>query len=247
MATPTAPGGRRGEGLFRWLYVLGSGCGKLPLVAGVALVLSARAVPLFAPADVPPVVESSRFEAAPPDAALIDAVLAKRAPELGLTLRRQIVHAIAEEAGRAGYDPLLILAIIDVESDFTEEAISEKGARGLMQIKPSTLHFLAEKEGLRLSREEVASDPALGVRLGIRYLRTLNDRFGDLDLALMAYNAGPTRIWQAKKAGELDTFRRYPRLVRRDFRRFREGEGLGGDWALAQREVLEKSPEEKAP
>jgi soluble lytic murein transglycosylase-like protein len=232
--------------LFRWLHALGSGCGKLPLIAGVALVLSARAVPLLAPPEVARVAEPSRFQVTPPDAALIDAVLAKRAPDLGLTLRRQIVQAIAEEAGTAGYDPLLILALIDVESDFTEEAISDKGARGLMQIKPSTLHFLAQKQGLRLSREEVASDPSLGVRLGIRYLRELHDRFGDLDLALMAYNAGPTRIWQAKKAGELDTFRRYPRLVRRDFRRFREGEGLGGDWALAQRE-LEKPPEEKAP
>nr|WP_245919328.1 lytic transglycosylase domain-containing protein [Melittangium boletus] len=220
----------------------------MPLVAGVALVLSARAVPLFAPPELPRLAEPSRFEEASPDATLIDAVLAKRAPELGLTLRRQIVQAIAEEAGRAGYDPLLILALIDVESDFAEEAISEKGARGLMQIKPSTLHFLAEKEGLRLSREEVAADPALGVRLGIRYLRALNERFGDLDLALMAYNAGPTRIWQAKKAGELDTFRRYPRLVRRDFKRFREGEGLGGDWALAQREgLVEGAPEEKTP
>ncbi|ATB40828.1 lytic transglycosylase [Cystobacter fuscus] len=238
---------RWAEGLFRGLHALGAGCGKLPLVAGVALVLSARAVPLFTPPEAPRTAESSRFEAAPPDAALIDAVLAKRAPELGLTLRRQLVHAIAEEAGKAGYDPLLILALIDVESDFTEEAISDKGARGLMQIKPSTLHFLAEKEGLRLSREEVAADPALGVRLGIRYLRTLHDRFGDLDLALMAYNAGPTRIWLAKKAGELDTFRRYPRAVRRDFRRFREGEGLGGDWAMAQRESEEPSPEVKGP
>ena len=112
------------------------------------------------------------------DAALIDAVLAKRAPTLGLTLRRQLGQAIAEEARQTGYDPLLILAIIDVESDFEEEAVSEKGARGLMQIKPSTLHFLAEKQGLRLSREEVAADPALCVRLGIRYLRDLQDRFG---------------------------------------------------------------------
>ena len=89
-----------------------------------------------------------------------------------------------------------------MESDFEEEAVSEKGARGLMQIKPSTLHFLAEKEGLRLSREEVAADPALCVRLGIRYLRDLQDRFGgDLDLALMAYNAGPTRIRQGHEGG----------------------------------------------
>ena len=232
---PSTPG-RRGEGVFRWLHALGAGCGKLPLVAGVALVLSARAVPLLAAPEPPLRVEPSRFEVTPPEAAQIDAVLAKRAPELGLTLRRQIVQAIAEEAGRAAYDPLLVLALIDVESDFTEEAISEKGARGLMQIKPSTLHFLAEKEGLRLSREEIAADPALGVRLGIRYLRTLHNQFGDLDLALMAYNAGPSRIWQAKKEGGLDAFRHYSRLVHRDFRRFREGEGLGGDWALAERE-----------
>ena len=118
-----------------------------------------------------------------------------------------------------------------------------KGARGLMQIKPSTLHFLAGKEGLQLSREEVSADPALCVRLGIRYLRNLQDRFGgDLDLALWPTTPGPPRIRKAIKEGELDTFRRYPRLVRRDFRRFREGQGLGGDWALAQREGTEELP-----
>ncbi|WP_422723990.1 lytic transglycosylase domain-containing protein [Hyalangium rubrum] len=204
----------------------------------MALVLSARIVPVVsAPAPTPVVPQVALAEPTSHDAALIDAVLAKRAPDLGLTLRRQLGQAIAEEARSTGYDPLLILAIIDVESDFAEEAVSVKGARGLMQIKPSTLHFLAEKQGLRLSREEVAADPALCVRLGIRYLRTLQERFGgDLEFALMAYNAGPTRIRKAIKEGELEAFRRYPRLVRRDFRRFREGEGLGGDWALAQRE-----------
>lgn len=226
------------------LHALSAGCAKLPLLAGVALVVSARIVPVLsepAPAPVVPVVAVA--EPASHDAALIDAVLAKRAPDLGLTLRRQLGQAIAEEARRSGYDPLLILAIIDVESDFAEEAVSEKGARGLMQIKPSTLHFLAEKEGLRLSREEVAADPALCVRLGIRYLRTLQDRFGgDLEMALMAYNAGPTRLRKAIKEKELEVFRRYPRLVKRDFRRFREGEGLGGDWALAQREGSDAPP-----
>nr|WP_216612843.1 lytic transglycosylase domain-containing protein [Myxococcus xanthus] len=209
------------------------------MLAGAALVVSARLVPLLEERPVQPVVPGVvAAEVVSPEASLIDAVLARRAPDLGLTLRRQLIQAIAEEAGRLAYDPLLILAIIDVESDFTEDAVSVKGARGLMQIKPSTLHFLAEKEGLRLSREEVTADTALCVRLGIRYLRSLQERFGgDLDLALMAYNAGPTRIRNAIKQGELERFRRYPRAVRRDFRRFREGHGLGGDWALAQREV----------
>jgi soluble lytic murein transglycosylase len=242
----TAPTGGAGGG--KWLarlHGLSAGCAKLPLLAGMALVLSARIIPVLseqAPTPVvPPVVVAESADSH--DAALIDAVLAKRAPDLGLTLRRQLGQAIAEEARKTGYDPLLILAIIDVESDFAEEAVSVKGARGLMQIKPSTLHFLAEKEGLRLSREEVAADPALCVRLGIRYLRTLQERFGgDLEMALMAYNAGPTRIRKAIKEGELEAFRRYPKAVRRDFRRFREGEGLGGDWALAQREGSTEAP-----
>lgn len=234
---PAATGGRSGGKLFERLHALTSGCAGLPLVAGLALLVSARIVPLLAaPSATPVVPEAVIAERVSPDAVIIDAVLAKRAPDLGLTLRRQLGQAIAEEAGRSGYDPLLILAIIDVESDFAEVAVSEKGARGLMQIRPSTLHFLAEKQGLRLTREEVAADPALCVRLGIRYLRDLQDRFGgDLDLALMAYNAGPGRIWDSLKAGDLDRFRVYPRAVRRDFRRLREGEGLGGDWALAQR------------
>lgn len=240
-ALPSAAPG--GKWLAR-LHSLSTGCAKLPLLAGMALVLSARIIPVLSEPELTPVVPSLAVaEPTSHDASLIDAVLAKRAPDLGLTLRRQLGQAIAEEARKTGYDPLLILALIDVESDFDEEALSMKGARGLMQIKPSTLHFLAEKEGLKLSREEVATDPALCVRLGIRYLRNLQDRFaGDLDFALMAYNAGPTRIRKAIKDGDLETFRRYPRLVRRDFRRFREGQGLGGDWALAQREGTEEPP-----
>lgn len=237
MTRPTATSllKRLTTAVFRRLHALAAGSAVVPLFAATALVVATRVSDLTS---VPPPPVPTPVEVMSEDARIIDTVLAKRAPELGLTLRRQLGAAIADEAARAGYDPLLVLAIIDVESDFAESAVSHKGARGLMQIKPSTLHFLAEKEGLRLSREEVARDTALTVRLGIRYLRQLQDRFrGDLDLALMAYNAGPSRLRRAIKEGELDVFRVYPRAVRRDFRRFREGEGLGGDWTLAMREL----------
>lgn len=214
------------------MFAFSHGCAKVPLIAGLALLASARLEPVLAVDERP---KPKVVEELPADFEIIDAVLAKRAPELGLTLRRQLAVAISDEARKAGYDPLLILAIIDVESDFEEEAISPKGARGLMQIKPSTLYFLAQREGLRLTREEVEADVALCVRLGIRYLRQLHDRFGSLDLALMAYNAGPSRIRQAMREKELEPFLRYVHRVRRDFRRFREGVGFGGDWVLAQR------------
>ena len=111
-----------------------------------------------------------------------------------------------------------------------------------MQIQPVTLHWFAQKQGLRLTREEMAADPGLCVRLGIRYLRSLQERFGaDLPMALMAYNAGPDRIRQAIRERAVEPFRFYPRRVKRDFERFRKGAGLGGDWAFAPRPRARRS------
>ncbi len=191
--------------------------------------------PLFEPPRVAALEPVGLKAVRPPEFDRIDALLAKRAPGWGLPMREHVAIAVAEESARAGFDPLLILAVIAVESEFQESAVSPMGAKGLMQIRPATLYFLAEREGLRLSREELAADPALCVRLGVRYLESLKKQFGDLDLALMAYNAGPTRLYQSLVRKNVELFRGYPRAVRRHYGELRAARGEPGDWTFALR------------
>jgi soluble lytic murein transglycosylase-like protein len=93
---------------------------------------------------------------------------------------------IAQHAKTFDIDPLLVKAVIMVESGGNPRAVSRKGAQGLMQIMPSTAR--------RLTLEH-PFDPNENIAAGTRYLRLLYDRFtGNLDLVLAAYNAGPEKV-----------------------------------------------------
>lgn len=92
-------------------------------------------------------------------------------------------------------DPYLVCAVIWVESKFNEAATSHKGARGLMQVIPSTGRWAAEKLGIEGYSDDSLYDPAVNIRIGCWYLDRLRNHFkGNLDLALAAYNGGSGNV-----------------------------------------------------
>ena len=92
---------------------------------------------------------------------------------------------IYREAMRNKLAPELVAAVIQAESDFRPRLISEKNAQGLMQIVPSTGELLGADN---------LFDPEQNIIAGTKYLRYLIDRFGNLKMALAAYNAGEGNI-----------------------------------------------------
>jgi len=82
-------------------------------------------------------------------------------------------------------EPALVKAVIAAESNFDPEAVSRKGAQGLMQLMPVTATDLGVDDPLR---------PMQNVQAGTRYLRLMLDRYGDLERAVAAYNAGPAAV-----------------------------------------------------
>ncbi len=92
-------------------------------------------------------------------------------------------------------DPFLVAAIINVESKYNKDAVSNKNARGLMQIANQTGKWGAEELGIKGYSEEMLFEPEINIRIGIWYLNQLNNEFnGELSLVLAAYNAGSGNV-----------------------------------------------------
>src|ERR1051325_10018641 len=95
---------------------------------------------------------------------------------------------IVEAAKKFDVDAALVSAVIKAESDFNPREISNKGARGLMQLMPAT----ATRFGVTDSY-----DPAANIYGGVRYLKWLLQTFeGNADFAVAAYNAGEGNVWK---------------------------------------------------
>jgi len=93
---------------------------------------------------------------------------------------------VLKAANRHKVDPAMVMAIIMAESSYNPKAISKKGAKGLMQLMPTTARSLGVKD---------IFDPEHNINAGVRYFKKLLNQFdGDIELALAAYNAGSRKV-----------------------------------------------------
>jgi soluble lytic murein transglycosylase len=124
--------------------------------------------------------------------------------ELTLPLRHEDI--IKQQAADKNLDPALLAAMIYQESKF-QDRTSSAGAKGLMQILPSTAQFIAHKSGGTAFELHDLGTPQINISYGSWYLRYLIDRYdGNITLAVAAYNAGEHNvdIWVKRAGGEDD-------------------------------------------
>lgn len=101
------------------------------------------------------------------------------------------ISELVEKTSRAhNVDPLLVDSVIRVESGYNPNAVSPKGAQGLMQLMPPTAQMLGVNDSF---------NPAENIEAGVKYLKYLQDLYKDDRLALAAYNAGPASVDRFKQ------------------------------------------------
>lgn len=121
---------------------------------------------------------------------------------------------IQEASHRYEVEPELIHAIIMAESSYNPRAVSRKGARGLMQLMPSTAKALGVKDSF---------NPEHNIHGGVRYFRQLLDRFGgDVKMALAAYNAGSRKVREYKGVPPFESTRYYINRVFSYYNRYKD-------------------------
>lgn len=114
----------------------------------------------------------------------------------------KIANSVYEEAKDYEIDYRLVLAVMKVESNFKSNAISKKGARGLLQIKPSLAKHVSKETGVAIKSPKCLEEPEKNIRIGVSHLSWLMSKFENINTALHAYNVGWGRIKPSSSEGD---------------------------------------------
>ena len=159
---------------------------------------------------------STRIEKAKSHFAFSDNQLERWNKIYGFSRRFHVDAALAgqvfDAALVAGIDPELAFRVVRLESEFKSTAVSPVGVLGLTQLMMPTARSY-EKD---VSREDLLT-PEVNLRIGFRYLRDLIRQHRDIQLALLAYNRGPTAVEEARELG-VDPSNGYDRIVLKSYR-----------------------------
>lgn len=147
--------------------------------------------------------------------------LKERKPGIPEDRIKTIANSVYEEAKRYDLDYRLVLAIMKVESNFKNEAVSRRGARGLMQINPSSARIIARESGVEVKGAKCLHEPEKNIKIGVSYLSKLRDMFDNIVSALHAYNAGPGNVRKPASEGKVKTTS-FTRKVMSEYRQISE-------------------------
>ena len=112
---------------------------------------------------------------------------------LKLSYKREYSEYVTKYSQQYNVDENLVYALIKAESNFKADAVSNKGAQGLMQLMFSTAKDVAKKSGIELTEENIL-DPEININIGTKYLATLLEKYKCVEVAIAAYNAGSGNI-----------------------------------------------------
>ena len=208
-----------------------AGCSKLVVIAALFVPLltfqsRSQQGTIAAPTRI---VKGVEVAAKPRSRELIKiySIIKAHRPDVSEAETWRVAEVVWEECAKRKIDPLLVLALIKIESGFQYAAVSPVGARGIMQIMPDTArsltHSVGGNDGIRPAafRPEALDDPLLNIRLGVYYLHGLKTQFQDLNLTLSAYNFGPAEL-QNRLDNNLDYSSDFAVLVLDAYQRYQQ-------------------------
>ena len=109
------------------------------------------------------------------------------------TYPKKYSYEVEKYAKEYNVDQNLIYAVIKAESNFKEKAVSRKNAMGLMQLMQDTAREIANMIGIEIN-EELLLEPDTNINLGTKYLSILLGKYGNVEVAVSAYNAGSGNV-----------------------------------------------------